>query len=220
MHNKVRVALMDQYSKSAVMQRSLFRNARILIVLVVAGLVSDLVTFCQAEEVYRWEDEHGVIHYSSEPQTKNDKPADLPRITRGRLGLQAQALQSCSAHGDIDCQAGADVDGSVICADGFRDASTRFRLHCNTPKLSIADIGDPKPDGKFSILVRNSKAVAAENPEVILRMSQMGVGIILQGPKSIAPFEVGEFLFDPTEYGALESKPNPAQVTITCSNCD
>lgn len=177
-------------------------------------------TQSQADQVYRWEDENGVVHYSSEPQTHNDQPADLPRITRGRLGLQAQAQQSCNDHGDIDCQAGPDLDGSVICADSFRDASARFRLHCNTPKLSVTDISDPKQGGKFSIIVRNSKAVAANNPELILKVNQFGIGIILKGPSTIEPFEVGEFIYNPTEHGELSAKLTAEQITVTCDNCD
>lgn len=48
---------------------------------------------------------------------------------------------TCSWHGGVDCYAGADLDGSAICADGWRDSSERFYsqkmcteklYHCST----------------------------------------------------------------------------------------
>lgn len=173
-----------------------------------------------ADQVYRWEDENGVVHYSSEPPEIDAKPADLPRITRGRLGLKSQLFETCDKHGGINCQSGADLDGSVICTDGFRDTPTRFRFHCNSPKLDVADIGNIKNNGDFSILIRNARSVAAEKPEIILRLNQSSAGIILSGPKKIEPFEVGEFVYRASEHGTIDQKPRPDQVTVTCLNCE
>lgn len=36
---------------------------------------------------------------------------------------------ACSHHGGVDCSAGADSDGSVICSDGWRDSSVSYS--CN-----------------------------------------------------------------------------------------
>jgi hypothetical protein len=174
----------------------------------------------QADQVYRWEDAEGTVHYSSEAPELDAKPAELPRITRGRLGLQSQQFETCDKHGGINCQSGADIDGSVICTDGFRATPTRFRFHCNSPKLDLADIGDIKNNGEFSILVRNSRSVAAQKPELILRLNQASAGIILSGPAKIDPFEVGEFLYKASEHGVVNQKPRPDQVTVTCMNCE
>ena len=173
-----------------------------------------------ADEVYRWEGPDGVVHYSSEPPEVDAAPAELPRITRGRLGLQAKALETCENHGGINCQVGADLDGSVICLDGFKDTSTRYRFHCNSPKLDLSDISDIKESGEFSILVRNSRSVAAEKPEILLRLTDSPAAIVLKGPREIDAYEVGEFIYNPAEYGALTEKPKPEQLTITCSNCE
>ena len=34
---------------------------------------------------------------------------------------------ACSYHGGVNCSAGADWDGSVICNDGWRDSSVKYR---------------------------------------------------------------------------------------------
>ncbi len=175
---------------------------------------------CLADQVYRWEGKDGVVHYSSEPPEIDAKPADLPRITRGRLGLQAKTFETCDRHGGINCQVGADLDGSVICTDGYSDTPTRFRFHCNSPKLEIADIGNIKDNGEFTILVRNSRSVAAEKPELILRLNQSAAGVVLRGPEIIPPFEVGEFIYKPEENGVVNQKLRPDQVTVNCFNCE
>lgn len=35
---------------------------------------------------------------------------------------------ACSGHGGVNCAAGPDSDGSVICNDGWRDSSVQY--HC------------------------------------------------------------------------------------------
>lgn len=194
-------------------------QASLLAGLLIAGTLPPVRTL-KADEVYRWEGDDGVVHYSTTPPDNASRPADLPRITRGRLGLQAKAQESCDNHGGVNCQSGADVDGSVICTDGYLDATTRYRFYCNSPKLEVADIGERKANGDFSILVRNSKSVAAQKPELILRLNQMTAGIILTGPEKIDPFEVGEFIYKTSEYGELAKKLEPSQITIACINCE
>lgn len=172
-----------------------------------------------ADQIYRWEAPDGSVHYSSEPPTKNAEPADLPRITRGRLGLKPQATETCDNRGGVNCQSGADLDGSVICNDGYKEVKTPFRFYCNSPKLSVNDIGEIKSNGQFSIFVRNSKSVAALKPEILLRVGNLLSGIILTGPEKIEPFEVGEFVYDPAQHGEMTKKPTPEQLTLSCSNC-
>lgn len=49
----------------------------------------------------------------------------------------------CSYHGGISCSAGSDYDGSVICADGWRDSSASYsdQIMCqNTQKIPICYI--------------------------------------------------------------------------------
>ena len=64
-----------------------------------------------ADNVFRWADEKGVVHYTSKPLEQNSKPAALPPITRGEVKVTAGELLTCKSHGDINCEAGADKDG-------------------------------------------------------------------------------------------------------------
>lgn len=43
---------------------------------------------------------------------------------------------ACSYHGGVDCTAGADYDGSVICADGWKDSSVSLLSSCEN-ELSL-----------------------------------------------------------------------------------
>ena len=211
-------------SRSSLYQKLTIQTVPPLRALLLAGLIcAGMAIYPEhgtADEVYRWEGPDGVIHYSTTPQDSSARPAELPRITRGRLSLQAKAQDTCQNHGDINCQAGADVDGSVICTDGYLDAATRYRFYCNSPKLQIADIGEMQPNGDFSILVRNSKSVAAQKPELILRLNQMTAGVVLKGPDKIDPFAEEEFMYRASEFGALAKKLEPSQITIACNNCE
>jgi hypothetical protein len=197
--------------------RSFVLNALALGMLSANSLLTASSTL--ADPIYRWESPDGSINYSSEAPGKNAKPADLPRITRGRLGLKPQATETCDNRGGVNCQSGADLDGSVICNDGYKEVKTPFSFYCNSPKLSVNDISEIKSNGHFSIFVRNSKAVSALKPEIILRVDNLRSGIILRGPEKIEPFEIGEFIYDPQQYGEISKKPTADQITLSCSNC-
>ena len=171
-----------------------------------------------ASPVYKWQDKQGVIHYSSKAGQSDAKPADLPKIMRAEVKLPKAALKSCSDHGGINCQAGTDKDGSVICFDGFREASARFRFSCSSPKLEIADISEPDPTGVFTVYVRNSSSVKASTPALILRPGD-GKEFQLQGPQDIDPLGMGEFVFKPESNETLKDKVTLAQLDISCANC-
>lgn len=171
-----------------------------------------------AQKLYKWTDEKGVVHYSSAPKSRDAQQADLPPIMRGEVKLSSQKLVSCDKHGGINCQAGADTDGSVICYDGFRSASARFRFSCSSPKLEITDISDPGTDGTFSVFIRNSKSVAAQKPSVTLKEGE-GSEIALSGPREIEAFGMGEFSLPKSAAGEIRAKPDLSQLIVTCGNC-
>lgn len=191
--------------------------SRILALLVLTALaLAPRVTM--GDEVYRWVDEKGVTHYTNKPQGPGIEPAELPRITRGEVKLTSgKPLFTCKNHGDVNCDAGADVDGSVICHDGFKDAAARFRFTCNSPKLEVADISQPDPSGAFSVFVRNSKPVSAANPEVFFRGPYDDIK--LEGPESIEAFGVGEFLYHPQDGAATYLRVDKNHIRIACANC-
>ena len=177
-----------------------------------------LCNTAQADNVYKWEDDAGVVHFSTKAPHPNAKPADLPPINRGEVKLATRKLISCDQHGGINCQAGPDTDGSVICYDGFSAASARFRFHCNSPKLEIAEVSDVLPDGTFSVFVRNSKSVSATTPALFFKPN-IGQEIKLEGPSEIEPFGLAEFTFAPDGKTQVDAKVSFAQLRLTCGNC-
>ncbi len=171
-----------------------------------------------AAPIYKWVGKDGVTHYSSKPLTKEAKEADLPPIMRADVKIGAQKLVTCDKHGGVNCSAGADRDGSVVCYDGFREASNRFRFTCTAPKLEIADIADPAKDGSFKVFVRNSKSVTADKPALSYSPPEGGA-VLLNGPDSIDPFGMAEFTYLPRPGQEVIEKPQVAQLSVSCANC-
>lgn len=183
--------------------------------LVVLGATSSRAS---ASPVYKWVDRQGITHYSSTPKERDAKIAELPPIMRGELKLPKMNLASCGEHGGVNCQAGTDADGSVICYDGFRDSSQRFLFTCNAPKLEISDISEITDDGAFTVFLRNSRSVEAKNPTVVVK-TPSGNPLKLKGPSKIDPFGVAEFLFGPDPSKTFSLKPSVGEVEVSCTNC-
>lgn len=171
-------------------------------------------------QVYEWTDPRGVRHFSSEKRGDQFKKADLPPLLREKAnkvsvktgGASGKALEGCHNHGGINCQAGPDGDGSVICVDGFKDAAAPFRFFCFMPKLAVSEVIPGKDAGTIKVVVRNESGVAATKPMITLPAS-FGSPTIT-GPDAIAPHEVGEFLI-----AGLTSAPTNSEVSIQCQNC-
>jgi len=171
-----------------------------------------------AQSIYKYEDEAGITHYTSKRPAADAKPAKLPEIMRGDYKASLKKGFSCDTHGGINCQAGTDTDGSVVCFDGFKDASARFAFHCNSPKLIISDISELGGAGEFTVFVRNSRSVAAKAPRVDFHLPDDKI-ISLAGPKEIEPFGMAEFVYAPQPDVKVESKPKDVQLTLSCANC-
>ena len=178
-----------------------------------------------AQSVYKWEDEKGNVHYSNTPPEKGAKPVDLPKIMKAEVKIPKEALVSCDGHGGINCEAGADDDGSVICYDGFKEAASRFRFSCSGAKLEIANISDLKKDGSFTVYVRNKKNVAAQKVSVAFKAST-GKDIKLKGPDVVESLGTGDYVYSPggiadQNKGDIDliDKPDAGQLSVNCSNC-
>ena len=52
-----------------------------------------------ADDVYRWVDSNGVVHYSDKPQAPNDKPVVLPHLQTYAPGAAPAGLAPASAGG-------------------------------------------------------------------------------------------------------------------------
>lgn len=171
-----------------------------------------------AQQVYKHVDADGRVHYSSKPPHAGAEPAKLPQLTRLKESETVELLQTCDQHGGINCQAGADADGSVICFDGFTDASARFNFSCSTARLKVADVKIAE-SGALKVMVRNTRSVVAENPNVKISVGS-NIEVTLMGPDKIEAYGVGEFSFDDLENQLVGVNVTRQNVQITCSNCD
>jgi hypothetical protein len=52
------------------------------------------------------------------------------------LSFVSAVSGACSGHGGVDCSVGADTDGSVICADGWRNSSVSYSSMAKCAKVS------------------------------------------------------------------------------------
>jgi hypothetical protein len=163
-------------------------------------------------EVYEWTDSRGVRHFASQKVGDEFKKAALPPLLKERSKPMAKKPEGCGGHGGISCQAGADDDGSVICFDGFRGASARFRFSCSSPKLTVTAVEAAAGAGSYKVVIRNDSGVTAEKP-VITLPPELGKPTI-SGPESIAPLELAEFLVAGTT-----AAPAAPQVAVGCGNC-
>jgi len=171
-----------------------------------------------AAPIYSWEGKNGVRHYASKPNSPKAQEAKLPEIMRGEMKLAEKRLVNCDQHGGVNCQAGADSDGSVVCYDGFRDVSTRFLFSCTTPKLEVSQISPVDSQGMFNVIVRNKRAVIAEKPKLTVRLLD-GSKAALAGPDSIEPFGNAEFAFKPSSTVRPSPAISPGELDLSCANC-
>lgn len=177
-------------------------------------------SYLYAQSVYSWKDEKGVVHYSTNPQgNPGAKSVKLPTINKADVKVSKQEYATCHGRGGIDCQAGADGDGSVICYDGFKEAIASFSKNCNSPKLEVSQVSEVNKSGSFTVIVRNTKSVEAQGPTLEYAF-ESGKKIPLQGPATIAPFGIGEFRFVGNEsYRAPLSGVKEGELFTTCANC-
>lgn len=172
-----------------------------------------------AQPVYKHVDKRGVVTFSDRPSDPKAKPVELPPINRGEVKLGSSGAESCKSHGGVNCNEGADSDGSVICTDGFREAAQRFVFACKEAKLEVVDVSDLAADGSVSAFVRNSKGVLAEGVRVSLALGKNPAPLELIGPDTVEGFGVGEYFYNPKQTGPLEAKPKKGELKVTCANC-
>jgi hypothetical protein len=171
-----------------------------------------------APQIYKIERD-GKIEFSSTPPDVSATPAALPSIGRWRLDNPRIESKTCADRGGIDCLAGADVDGSVICRDSFKDSLQRFAFECTTAKLEIVRLSQIDSAGGFSVTVRNTRSVAAKKSALIFKPQRFEKGSKLQGPEEIEGFGVAEFIFYPSNSTAFKIHPRLSHLSISCENC-
>jgi len=187
-------------------------------VLITILVITSLSSYSFAEDIFKWTAEDGVVHYSTKQADPKARLAELPKITHGDYKLGKATGITCDKHGGINCQAGADADGSVICYDGFDSAVARFTFMCGSPKLRLSDISGPDEIGHISVFVRNERSVPAKEPVVNFTNSE-GATLKLKGPTQIEPYQMAEFTMISGALAKSKQKPDENQFSVTCTNC-
>ena len=187
-------------------------KAGAIVFLISAGAIPP---FSHADGIYKWTDEKGKTHYSSKAPAPGATPVSLPPVKKESFTTGRGLPQSCNNHGGINCAAGPDADGSVICLDNFRDAVNRFNFSCLEARLDIAEVKEKTAGTEYSVFVRNTSGVEVQSPSVTYE-SQYREKIELSGPPKIDPYGVGEFRLN-IRPGL--SKPAAANLTVSCLNC-
>jgi hypothetical protein len=163
-------------------------------------------------QVYEWRDDRGVRHFSTKPEHPRAALATLPELQRAPR-TTVELAKTCQRHGGVNCQAGRDDDGSVICYDGFRDAAARYLFSCSAAKLKVIDVSEATGD-KVAVVVRNETSVKARDLSVTRKN---GKSIIRgEGPKELDALAMAEYLFPAKEI----SLASPHEFQVTCTNCD
>lgn len=161
----------------------------------------------RADPIYRAKDEKGNIFYTSKPKSADAKPADLPKLIKAPSPDSKPSGTTCIGHGGVNCQAGADSDGSVICYDNFKESLQRFVFSCSAAKLAIIPESQTRAAGEFTVVVRNKSSVAAKGIKISGPRS-----VILEGPAEISPH-------DSASYKTKHDINKNAQFQINCDNC-
>ena len=190
--------------------------------------------------MYKYTDEFDNVHYSTKPLEGAESEA-LPTIERENIDdrirkLKDQTPPNCGDHGGVDCEKGADEDGSVVCHDGFDGATLRYSVSCSQVKLQLQPAIYLGLGGKpLEKLPRNStRPTEVIGMQVALRnLSQgeaKGIRLYLMfpdrrrieaaGPLTIEGFGVAEYSIALTE--PLHRTPyylSQAEVRASCNNC-
>ncbi len=170
------------------------------------------------DKIYTWTDDSGMQHYSTSPSVEKAKPADLPLLEKQDLDqrikkIKAETPENCIAHGGVDCNAGADTDGSVLCLDGFRDAVLPYRFRCleaniksemmlfyeNTEQGVRHSKANARSNSRrklreIRIIVRNNSAVEAFGIDVELEIpARVKIVEKLSGPEKVEPYGLADY---------------------------
>lgn len=173
------------------------------------------------------------------------KESFAQEVFRYNLEKKIKALKeitpaNCFSHGEIDCSKGADIDGSVICKDGFKEAVMSYNSQClevrlevqylvytnspQTPEIKhskklIEDLKAHKPLA-LHLNIRNLSDVKAKNIKVEFTLERK-YPYNAQGPETIEAYGLAEYNL---ELSALPKAVTLQQLLktvykVSCDNC-
>ena len=196
-------------------------------------------------QVYRWVDDKGEIHYSTSPSRRGAEPAQLPEIKRESAEQRIETIReatpdNCQSHGEVDCTKGPDVDGSVVCLDGHRDAVGQFHTYCSTAKLQFerveildrsgsllrnGTVNEMRRAAFVEITIRNVADVPAQGVKAEISLPRAPYPAVASGPAEVERFGLGEYRIDlgPLQQylgERLERDFKKLRITLDCKNCN
>lgn len=185
---------------------------RAIKVLLAYCVVFSSLQYSFAQDIFK-EEKEGAPFYTTSKPSPNAQAATLPEIEKTALPPIATSPATCRSHGGVKCKEGADVDGSVICTDGFRDSLQNFESTCSEAKLVIETINRDRASRTAKIFVRSVNPVDAKEPYLSYRDIEMKKHILM-GPPNLDAYGILEF--DLQNLGVDEEK---TSIQVGCSNC-
>ena len=186
------------------------------LIVLLLGSISSLA-LCQ--EIYTAQDESGRVIFTNRGTEDTVGPVPLP--TLGKFDPEHTKIlipSTCAKHGGVDCRAGADIDGSVICGDRFKESELTFLQACSTTRLEVVSFSGPDSSGEYMVKLRNLRDIAAQMPSIRMFFKPskpLEVGV----PDDIAPYSTAEIPFRPASSN-LVSPLKRSDLWITCENCE
>lgn len=165
-----------------------------------------------AQEIFRNENEGSPFYTTSKPNP-DAKPVELPEIEKTSLPPITSSPATCRSHGGVKCKEGADIDGSVICIDGFKDSQQDFGSTCSEAKLVIETIKRDNASRTAKVFVRSVNPVDADDPFISYRDIEMKRHK-LNGPVILEAYGMMEFTLE-----NLGVDPEKTAIEIGCTNC-
>lgn len=213
--------------------------------LFILSLIALISTNSFADEIFRWTDQDGQVHYSTQKSDTNASAAELPPLEKENLDEKIKLIKqdtprNCLSHGGVDCAAGPDDDGSVICIDGFRGAILPHRFRCREAKLKselslvyegedngvahstfIARQNRNKRLREVRVTVRNETEIEAFGVQVELDIpGQVKKTLRIEGAEKVEPYGFADYTvpFDPQNTLTVYQV-SGLHYRVHCENC-
>jgi len=182
-----------------------------------------------ADEIYKWTDQNGRVHFSDKPFVKGQKKAKLPRVEKVNIEQRIKKLKkysdkSCVNHGGIDCSQGVDeADGSVICLDGYNKTLIKFQERCTNAKLTVkTELVEKSGTTKIDVILRNESAIKAKNIRVKYKLEEFReIEFDLEGAKEIEPYGLENYSFFSRKKLDIKypTRKIKGKAIVKCDNC-
>ena len=175
------------------------------------------------DTIYKGKDARGRLVFSNKPLDDKSQKMDLPEIKKEDIDSKISRLKkltpkNCLEHAGVDCTAGPDTDGSVICSDGYKEAVLRFQDKCTEALLRVenAEIKKTGRLNQLKLVLRNHSPVKAKNVRTEISLPKKKLKLA-KGPTSVEPWGLAEYLLK--DYGDETLSSNKVRYKVRCKNC-